>query len=179
MIYLRAIAGFFSLIPGWVWAILLAGSLAHGCTTGLQRDKARNDYAKLNSAIASERLIAAETTRRAELAQRTEETRRQKEKDDVVRKAKSQIAAATADAGRADRAAVSLRDRVAQLEQSARRACTNPAAGPGSTPTDPAIFMLADLFSRADETSGAMAKYADSARIAGEACQRQYDALTR
>ncbi len=168
----------FDIIPGWIYAIAVAALLVFVGLQTVRLAGEEKDHAKSIASFAAARALAADATRRAEAAQRTEETRRQKEKDDVVQKAKSQIAAATADAGRADRAAVSLRDRVAQLEQSARRACANPAAGPGSTPTDPAIFMLADLFSRADEEAGRLAKYADSARIAGEACQRQYETLS-
>lgn len=42
MIALRAIAGLLGIVPGWLWAILLAGALGHGCVATLQRDHARN-----------------------------------------------------------------------------------------------------------------------------------------
>ncbi len=49
-------------------------------------------------------------------------------------------------------------------------AAASPAAG------DPGI-LLSDVFAVIDEAAGRLAEYADAARIAGEACERSYDAL--
>jgi hypothetical protein len=38
--------------------------------------------------------------------------------------------------------------------------------------------LLADLFGRADERAGELAKIADERGIAGQQCERDYDALT-
>jgi hypothetical protein len=37
---------------------------------------------------------------------------------------------------------------------------------------------VADVLGRADERAGELAEYADRARIAGQQCERDYDALT-
>lgn len=85
--------------------------------------------------------------------------------------------AAAADAARARRAAGELRDHVADLEHL--------AAGLAGAATDveraaavAATRMLADLQRRADERAGILADYADRARLAGQLCEQQYDALS-
>ncbi|MCY1463236.1 hypothetical protein D9M71_811040 [compost metagenome] len=41
-----------------------------------------------------------------------------------------------------------------------------------------AAMVLSDLLARADERAGELAKAYDLARIAGQQCEREYDALT-
>ena len=47
-----------------------------------------------------------------------------------------------------------------------------------ATTGDP-IGVLADVLRSADERAGVPAEYADAARIAGQRCERDYDALRR
>ena len=49
---MSAIAGLFALLPGWLWAGLLAASVLNGCWVGHQRDGAKNDLHELQAAIA-------------------------------------------------------------------------------------------------------------------------------
>lgn len=86
---------------------------------------------------------------------------------------------AVEDAGRrADAAAGSLRERAQQLAAAAR--CPAAQAGPAasspaaSAPAD----LLADMLGRSDAAAGELARYADQARLAGQLCERTYDALT-
>ena len=81
---------------------------------------------------------------------------------------------ARADAAAAASAADGLRKQVAVLVERARQ----PAVAAGSTPTGDAVDLLADVLGRADERAGELAEYADRARIAGQQCERDYDALT-
>ncbi|VVE51962.1 gp23 [Pandoraea communis] len=93
--------------------------------------------------------------------------------DDAKKKADQ----ARADARAADISADGLRKRVTELVAAARR----PAAAAGSPSADSgsdALDLLAGLFSRTDEASGDIARFADAAHIAGLACERSYDALT-
>ncbi|MGH6627704.1 MAG: DUF2514 family protein [Burkholderiaceae bacterium] len=84
---------------------------------------------------------------------------------------------ARADARDADAAAERLRVRVAQLIAAARVAGNTAAPGTSSAAGDP-LDVLANMFSRLDRRAGELAGYADAARIAGQACERSYDALT-
>ncbi|WP_174907011.1 DUF2514 family protein [Burkholderia diffusa] len=80
---------------------------------------------------------------------------------------------AVADAAAADGAAVSLRKQVAALVADVRRA----AASTGSTATGDGLDLLADVLGRTDEAAGEFARIADERGIAGQQCERSYDAL--
>lgn len=87
---------------------------------------------------------------------------------DAIKKA--ELARVDARAARAS--AERLRQRIAEL------ASGHPHTAPiGASTSDP-IGVLADVLERADRRAGVLAEYADSARIAGHACERAYDALT-
>ncbi|KVK90357.1 DUF2514 family protein [Burkholderia cepacia] len=74
----------------------------------------------------------------------------------------------------ADAAANSLRKQVAELVARTR----DPAAPAGSAAAGGALDLLANVLGRADQRAGDLAEYADRARIAGQQCERDYDALT-
>ncbi|VVE90387.1 DUF2514 family protein [Pandoraea bronchicola] len=94
--------------------------------------------------------------------------------DDAKKKADQ----ALADARTADAAADGLRKRVAELVAAAKHSTTASGSAPAGVGTDP-LDLLAGLFSRTDEAAGDIARFADAAHIAGLACERSYDALTR
>ena len=102
---------------------------------------------------------------------RAEEQRRTHEQERIASEATQQAAKARDDARAAVGSAERLRQRVAALR------CDPAAAASGPAASDP-IGVLADVLRRADERAGLLAEYADSARIAGLACERSYDALT-
>ncbi|WP_334070261.1 DUF2514 family protein, partial [Burkholderia cepacia] len=68
----------------------------------------------------------------------------------------------------------SLQQRVDQLVAAAR----HPAATTGGSAAGDALDLLANVLGRADQRAGDLAEYADRARIAGQQCERDYDALT-
>jgi len=49
---LKALAALFGLLPGWLWASLVAAMAMHGCWVGHQRDSARNDLQALQTKVA-------------------------------------------------------------------------------------------------------------------------------
>ncbi|MBU9340729.1 DUF2514 family protein [Burkholderia multivorans] len=106
-------------------------------------------------------------------AARAEEQRRTAAQQEIANDANQQRTAALADAFAARAAAGSLQQRVDQLVAAAR----HPAAAVGSPATGDALDLLADVLGRADEAAGELAEYADRARIAGQQCERDYDAL--
>jgi len=126
--------------------------------------------------LAAERLDITQQITRATTAARAEEKRRSIQIQEVQDAAHTSLQAAQADAGRARTTAERLRQHAAQLAAS----CTasNPAATPGSPPASAPGDLLADMQRRLDEAAGELAAYADSARIAGQLCERSYDALT-
>ena len=107
-------------------------------------------------------------------AARVEEQRRTAAQSEIANDANQQRTAALADAFAARAAAGSLQQRVDQLVAAAR----NPAATAGSPAAGDALDLLADVLGRADQRAGELAEYADRARIAGQQCERDYDALT-
>lgn len=107
-------------------------------------------------------------------AERDESNRRAADQSENAKDANQQRTAALADAFAARAAAGSLQQRVDQLAAAAR----HPAATAGSPATGDALDLLADVLGRADERAGELAAYADAARIAGQQCERDYDALT-
>jgi hypothetical protein len=108
---------------------------------------------------------------------RAGEQRRTAAQTEIADAARKEAESARADARDADAAAGRLRVRVAQLIAAARAAGNTSAASTGAAAGDP-LDVLANMFSRLDRRAGELAEYADSARIAGHACEQSYDALT-
>lgn len=84
---------------------------------------------------------------------------------------------ARADAVLADDARVSLRHVVALVAASCRPAGGDPAAAAvGASGASPSM-VLADVFGRADDTAGELAKALDDSFGRGKQCERDYDTL--
>jgi hypothetical protein len=122
---------------------------------------------------AQERAVAA-----AAVAAQTETTRRVAAQQEVAHAAQIQADAARADAAAAAHARDALRVQLDAFVRAHRGPVDPGAAGGGSAASDP-IGVLADVLSRADERAGVLAGVADQRGIAGAACERAYDALTR
>lgn len=169
------------MIPVTTWAAgavaVLAIAAAGVQTVRLAGEEA--DHATTKTQAADARAEASRMHAKAETEQREEYERRQKEKDDAIEQAKTKIAVATAAAARADLAAGSLRESTIALVAAARKACGSSDTGPGGAPASDPIGVLADVQRRADERAGILAKYADAASIAGDACERSYDSLSK
>ncbi|KWF94041.1 hypothetical protein WL93_09760 [Burkholderia diffusa] len=106
-------------------------------------------------------------------AERDEFDRRLMAQQEIATGAANERDQARADAAVADGVADGLRRQVAVLVADARRA----GAATGGAATGDALDLLADLFGRADERAGELAKIADERGIAGQQCERSYDAL--
>lgn len=108
---------------------------------------------------------------------RIEEQRRSTKLSEIANEAKQQADTAAADAGRARTESGRLRDRISELVAAGRATQNSAVAGGGPAAVDP-LGVLADVLVRADEHAGELAQYADAARIAGQACEQSYSALT-
>ncbi|MBR7961431.1 DUF2514 family protein [Burkholderia vietnamiensis] len=106
-------------------------------------------------------------------AERDEFRRRLAAQQGIATDAAKQRDDALRDLAAADGAADVLRKQVAALVADIRRA----GASAGSPATGDALDLLADVFGRSDETSGELARIADERGIAGQQCERSYDAL--
>ncbi|HDR8930423.1 TPA: DUF2514 family protein [Burkholderia vietnamiensis] len=123
--------------------------------------------------ISDIRAEAARAQTEAVEAARTEEQRRTAAQQEIAENAAKERDQASADAAAAASAADGLRKQVAVLVEHAR----HPATTAGSAPAGDPLDLLADVLGRADQRAGELAEYADRARIAGQQCERDYDAL--
>lgn len=100
---------------------------------------------------------------------------REAEKLRLERQSAAELAQARADADSADAAADRLQRQLNQIE---RRAGDYSSAVGISPSGDNTVLLLADVFRQSLNLNRQLAAYADRARIAGQACERQYDSLT-
>lgn len=108
---------------------------------------------------------------------RLEEQRRTAAQTEIANAAIQQAESARADARAADGTRRELLARAAALASAGRRPA-DPGAVGGGAPATSATDMLVDVLGRADARAGELAAYADAARLAGQACERSYDALS-
>lgn len=104
-------------------------------------------------------------------AAREEEQRRTAAQQEIANDATKKAERARADA----RAAAAVSERLRR--QLAEIVARNPPAAAAGTPAGDAIGVLADVLERIDRRAAELAEYADAARIAGQACERSYEAL--
>jgi hypothetical protein len=147
----------------WLAFIAALAITAGGCYF-----KGHADGVRVTAAAAQKAQLAAVDAARAE------EQRRTAAQQEIAKDANQQRTAALADAFAARAAAGSLQQRVDQLVAAAR----HPATSAGSPAAGDALDLLADVLSRVDERAGELAKIADERGIAGQQCERDYDALT-
>jgi len=124
--------------------------------------------------IADMKSEAATAQTKAVEAARTEEQRRTAAQQEIAENAAKERDQAGADAAAAASAADGLRKQVAVLVDRAR----HPATATGSPAAGDALDLLADVLGRTDEAAGEFARIADERGIAGQQCERDYDALT-
>jgi uncharacterized iron-regulated membrane protein len=160
----------------WIIGGLVAAALAFvGWQVHAQREIGRDEIRAEWSASVSEQRAAALAQSEQNAKETLRRLARQKESQDAL---DQQLAIARRDAARADVAAGELRDQLALYVAAVRDAPGNTAVGCQRETTDAAIGVLAELFRRADDRAGALAKFADSSRAAGLKCQADYQSLT-
>lgn len=159
-------------------AIALAASLALAGlqTWRLSAEEADHDATKLAHAeqIASLQRAAIE----AHLAARAEEKRRAEALQGVIDETEQKLAQARSDAGAAADAGQRLRAQLAAITASCRGAAGSSGVAGAGAPAEATSDLLADVQRRLDEAADGIARHADEARAAGQACERSYRALT-
>ncbi|WP_313456424.1 DUF2514 domain-containing protein [Pseudomonas sp.] len=112
-----------------------------------------------------------------ERSARQEEHRRAQAQDEGRTDAQEQRTIAYAGAAGADAAGQRLRDDGAQFAASVSCPGADTAAVARGQAATRAAMVLSDLLTRADARAGELAKAYDNARIAGQLCERSYNAL--
>ena len=179
MIFLKAIAGACNILPGWIWALIVAGALG---AAGVERIQAGH----YKSALAAEKLArVTETAARqqatiAQAAANAQETARRLEAQRKADELHAQeLARLQVDAGRNRADADSLRDQNASVARKWRDALGHSPTPVQCAAAGDAISLQADVLARADRRAGILAEIADAARAAGNECAARYDALTK
>ncbi len=108
---------------------------------------------------------------------RQEEQRRATAQEEARAHAQEERTIADAGAAGADAAGQRLRDQSTKLAAAVSCPGTDTAAIARGQAATRAAMVLSELRDRADARAGELAKAYDRARIAGEACAREYDSL--
>ncbi|WAS56186.1 DUF2514 domain-containing protein [Burkholderia ambifaria] len=148
-----------------IWLLVVAGVIA-GAACGYSKGHRDADQ----SAKVADQAKQIDVLR----VERRENRRQLAAQQEIAINAAKERDQARSDAAAADGAADGLRKQVAALVADVRRAGTSA----GSPATGDALDLLADVLRWSDETSGELAKIADDRGIAGQQCERSYDALT-
>jgi hypothetical protein len=174
----KAFLGAFDVLPGFLWALLLASALAFGGVKVVQVHAARQAIAEARLDLANYKAAAAESARLAERAERQEEARRNSEQRKALDEAANENRTARADLAIARSAGDRLRQQIAKYADAARQARDRASTLDRSAATGDPIGVLADVLGRCSKRVEILAGYADASRIAGTLCERSYGALT-
>lgn len=165
-----------SLLDPRVWLGIIVALFA--AYIGGRWEQSGVDKRKYQAQITATQLEGARAQNKAIEEVRAEEQRRTAAQTEIANAAKKEADTARADARDAGAAADRLRGRVNEL-LAAARAPKDPTAPSGSEAAGDPLGVLADVLEKSDRRAGILAEYADQARLAGLACERSYDALTR
>ncbi|KVA70965.1 hypothetical protein WM36_02120 [Burkholderia ubonensis] len=147
-----------------IWLVVIAGVVAGSAGGYFKGHRDADQSAK----------VAVQAKQIAELAAERDEYRRQSAaQQEIATHAAKERDRARVDAAAAASAADGLRRQVAALVAGIRR---SPAPAGGSSAGD-ALDLLADVLGRVDARAGELATIADERGIAGQQCERSYDAL--
>lgn len=163
----KSISGLSDLVPGWLWAAIFTGALAHGCVLEHQRDGLQTELDAIKADVVAQETVRSEIARLAEAGRRAAQNRYQAE--------------VAASRERTDREVSDLRQRVAGLLGQLQQRPDRPAGG-GAVPKGGG----GDL-----ACTGAQLYRADAAFLVGEAaradglriqladCRRRHDSAVR
>lgn len=132
-------------------------------------------HSKYKAGYAQAQAETAQIVADGQALARAAEQRRWMAREGIINDAKTQTAAALADADRARAASERLRKQYAELQRRARDS-TTAGGGQGQSGAD-TLDLLIRLLSGLDEVGRDVSGYADRLKVAGSACERGYDSL--
>jgi len=163
-------------VPGWAWWVLALAVVAGG--QQMRVLSAQSVASKAQADLANYRTEVSERDRRAALYVMQENQRRQAATEKADAEAQEQLAVARSDAERAGSALERLQQRPAAAEQRSRDA-GNAITAQLSQAAEGNARVRADVFGRIGEAAQLYAGVADERGIAGSACGKAYDSLSR
>lgn len=170
-----AIARAFDIIPGWVYAAVMAALLLVLGGEFISHSNTRNTLNQERAAWAQ----ATQQAQQAALEQSEKYRAIEKELSHAQEVNAAEVSALFVELEYARTAAGlasgRVRDAAASAAARARAQCANSAAAGLRPSTDDPIGVLADVLGRCDARAGLLADLADRRGIAGNACQRAYD----
>lgn len=170
-----AIAKLFDIVPGWAWALIVAGLAASNFVTGsrLYAEKLAHQTAKTEYA---QRVADAER-QRADAESRNRQT--EKELQDAIEAHAPEVAAVSADLAAArDRGRAGsqrVRDAAAATAELAAQACAASSTARVRETAADAARVLALVLGEFEQRATTLAGIADERGIAGRACERTYN----
>lgn len=170
-----AIAKLFDIVPGWVYALLLAGALAAAGVAQTRFTNERSNHATTQAQFSEAVAIAEKMARLQSEKNRAIEQELRNAQDQNAEQAQALLAAldyaATVDRVASQR----LRDAAQDLAAVARSRCANSTAPDGSPAGADALDLFAELLGSVDEAAAGYAAAADESRIRGLTCEAEYE----
>lgn len=159
----------------WKWGALVV--LLLGLLVAAYQRGASDTEKDWQGRWAGQQVLEAKALAAASSVNRVEERRRQGAVNEAGNDARIQTVKAGADAVVADAAGQRLHDAARDLVGRASCAASGAAVAERSASATRAAMVLSELFQRADQRAGELAKAYDAARIAGVACEAAYDGV--
>jgi len=162
-------------LPGWLWALLCAGAISSLAVTSYQLKSERLAHQTTKSVYAAQVAAAERATReQSEKNRATEQELRDAQEAHAKEVATLHV---DLDRSRANARAASnrMQDAANAAAARARAKCADSPAADLGTPAGDPIGVLGRVLSEIDDYAGAVADYADRSRVAGLACEREYE----
>lgn len=171
-----------SLVPWWAQALLIA-ALVGGIALAIQgygQRRYKAGQGEVQGRWNAEKVQTQAEALKAQAANAAETARRNRAQQDAIHERDKKLAAALADADALRSTGVRLRADLAAFVASHRGGPgRDPALASGGEAASDALDLLADVFSRADDTAGELAQALDQSYLAGLTCERSYTSLTK
>ena len=158
------------MLAGWQWS---QATTARAATA-----RAEAATAKLAAEFATYRETQERQAREALQAMAAEKARTDKLRQEALDAEHLARLAAQADADRLRAGHGQLQRYAQDLAASLGDRARDPAAAGSCPAIQPALDLFADVLGRLDEAAAGVVLHADNARLAGQLCQRTYEALT-
>lgn len=168
-----------SSIAARLLAVLLVLAVLWACWAEIRVAQADAELATADAALSKERQGHAEALAAGIKQAREDDLETINSQRKALDAAQTQTDALQIDRDRAAAASRSLRDQLAAERARATAAAADPQATENCRAAGATAAVLTELLDRCSDRRRELAEYADRARIAGQLCQKSYEALIR